>query len=195
MKCIVLFAAPIVGIGCSGNEPRAARDAAAAADVSDAASVFTLTSSGFLTLDGGGVVFPASASSPQNQSPPFSWSGAPAQTLSFALTFVDLDIDATKWVIWDIPSTASNLPPNVDETTHPANVPGATQLGSLGHVGYAGPGVPTYHRYEFVLWALDVAALPDTAGASTAQLRTMVLPPHAIAQTTPYIAEGKLGGP
>ena len=195
MKCIVLFAAPIVGIGCSGNEPRAARDAAAAADVSDAASVFTLTSSGFLTLDGGGVVFPASASSPQNQSPPFSWSGAPAQTLSFALTFVDLDIDATKWVIWDIPSTASNLPPNVDQTTHPASVPGATQLGSLGHVGYAGPGVPTYHRYEFQLWALDVATLPGTVGQSTDQLRKMVLPPHAIAQTAPYVAEGKQGGP
>jgi phosphatidylethanolamine-binding protein (PEBP) family uncharacterized protein len=65
----------------------------------------------------------------------------------------------------------------------------------LGHVGYAGPGVPTYHRYEFLLWALDVATLPGTAGQSTDQLRTMVLPAHAIAQTGPYVAEGKEGGP
>jgi Raf kinase inhibitor-like YbhB/YbcL family protein len=179
----------------SGGSAATSSGSGSGATVSDAASAFTLTSNGFLTLDGGGVVFPASASGPQNQSPPFSWSGAPTTTRSFALTFVDLDIDATKWVVWDIPSTASNLPANVDQTMQPANVPGAAQLGSLGHVGYAGPGVPTYHRYEFLLWALDVATLPGTAGQSTDQLRKMVLPAHAIAQTAPYVAEGKQGGP
>jgi Raf kinase inhibitor-like YbhB/YbcL family protein len=179
----------------SGGSGATGSGSSSGAAVSDAASAFTLTSNGFLTVDGGGIVFPASASGPQNQSPPFSWSGAPSPTRSFALTFVDLDIDATKWVIWDIPSTASNLPSNVDQTTLPANVPGATQLGSLGHVGYAGPGVPSYHRYEFLVWALAVTTLPGTAGQSTDQLRKMVLPAHVIAQTGPYVAEGKQGGP
>src|SRR5204863_9198329 len=109
--------------------------------------------------------------SPIDESPPFAWTGAPEATKSFALTFVDTDNGATKWVIWDIPSTVAALPENVSKVKNPPEVPGATQLGSLGHIGYAGPGVggPPMHTYEFAIWALDVEALPGTEGQTTAQ--------------------------
>ena len=44
-----------------------------------------------------------------------------------------------------------------------AEIPGATQLGALGHQGYYGPRCTANH-YEWVLWALDVDKLPDTEG-------------------------------
>jgi len=107
------------------------------------------------------------------------------------------DNGATKWVVWDIPKTVTMLPENVSKVHHPPEVPGATQLGSLGHVGYAGPGVPgpPMHTYEFVIWALDVEALPGTAGLTTAQIRASILPMHQVAISEPLVAKGQLGGP
>jgi Raf kinase inhibitor-like YbhB/YbcL family protein len=156
----------------------------------------TLASSGFL-MQGKDLVFPASACAPQDQSPPFSWQWPPRGTKSFALTFVDEDNGATKWVVWNIPLSVMALPADLSKDTHPAEVPGASQLGSLGHSGYAGPGVPgpPMHTYSFVLWALDVAELPGTDGLSTKELRVDVLPVHAIAMSAELVAKGQAGGP
>ena len=194
------------GAGAGGADAGGPEDAAGGADggapidaeagVPDGAGPLVLTSTGFLMVDGE-LVFPAKACSPIDESPPFSWTGAPAETMSFALTFVDTDNGATKWVVWDIPKTVTMLPENVSKVQHPPEVPGATQLGSLGHVGYAGPGVPgpPMHTYEFVIWALDVEALPGTAGLITAQIRATVFPMHQVAISEPLVAKGQLGGP
>jgi Raf kinase inhibitor-like YbhB/YbcL family protein len=188
--------------------PSPAADAAAdlsadAAPVGDSArpvdagaGVLQLASTGFLTRNGE-LIFPASASYPMDQSPPFEWSGAPAATKSFALTFVDEDNGATKWVLWDIPAAITRLPGNLSKTAHPTEVPEASQRGSLGRTGYSGPGVagPPLHVYQFVVWALDVQKLQNTDGLSTADLRTKLLPTHALARSAPLVAKGQLGGP
>jgi phosphatidylethanolamine-binding protein (PEBP) family uncharacterized protein len=66
----------------------------------------------------------------------------------------------------------------------PAEVPGASQLGTLSNKGYAGPCCAE-RIYEFVLWALDVEKLPDAAGRTTAELLETVLPAHDVAATKP----------
>jgi Raf kinase inhibitor-like YbhB/YbcL family protein len=169
---------------------------ATAPDAAPAEAMLTLDSSGFLSVDGERV-FPASACAPIDESPPFAWTGAPAGTRSFALTFVDRDNGATKWVVWDLPPDVTMLPANLSKTPHPGELPSASQLGSLNHTGYAGPGVPgpPMHTYEFVLWALDVDTLPGTAGLSTAQIRQQLLPAHVIEQSAPLVAQGQRGGP
>lgn len=161
-----------------------------------AGETLQLTSTGFL-MRGGDLIFPASASYPMDQSPPFEWSGAPPTTKSFALTFVDESNGATKWVLWDIPATLTKLPGNISKAVNPPEVPGSSQRGSLGRTGYSGPGVagPPLHVYQFVLWALDVQKLPDTAGLTTVDLRTKLLPMHALAKSAPLVAKGQLGGP
>jgi Raf kinase inhibitor-like YbhB/YbcL family protein len=174
--------------------PDAASLGDAVADTHEA--MLTLTSTGFLAR-GADLVFPASSSYPMDQSPPFAWSGAPAGTRSFALTFVDRSNGATKWVVWDIPARVTNLPGNLSKTANPAEVPGASQRGSLGRTGYSGPGVPgpPLHVYDFVIWALDVDKLPGTAKLSTADLRSKTLPAHALGMSAPLIAKGQEGGP
>jgi Raf kinase inhibitor-like YbhB/YbcL family protein len=169
-------------------------DAARSADASP--GTLQLTSTGFL-MRNGELVFPASASYPMDQSPPFEWSGAPAATKSFALTFVDESNGATKWVVWDLPATVTRLPGNLSKTVHPTEVPEAFQRGSLGRTGYSGPGVagPPLHVYQFVIWALDVQKLQNTDGLSTVDLRTKLLPMHALARSAPLVAKGQLGGP
>jgi Raf kinase inhibitor-like YbhB/YbcL family protein len=173
-----------------GNEA----DAANAADSTPAALM--LASTGFLVRNGE-LIFPASASYPMDQSPPFSWSGVPASAKSLALTFVDDSNGATKWVLWDIPTERTMLPANLSKTVHPVEVPGSSQRGSLGRTGYSGPGVPgpPLHRYTFVLWALDVEKLPGTDGVDTVALRTKLLPMHATAMSAPLVAKGQEGGP
>jgi Raf kinase inhibitor-like YbhB/YbcL family protein len=148
---------------------------------------FVLASTAFLKK-GSDWVFPASALFPTDQSPPFSWSGAPAQTKSFALTFVDQGNGATKWVVWNIPPTVAALPANLSKDLHPIEIPAATQRGSLGRTGYSGPAVQG-HTYEFILWALDVDILPNTDGKTTEQLRTTILPMHRIQATPPLVAK------
>jgi Raf kinase inhibitor-like YbhB/YbcL family protein len=171
--------------------PAPAADAAGGGE-----GVLLLESTGFLTR-GAELIFPASASYPLDHSPPFSWSGAPAGTRSFALTFVDRNAGATKWVVWDIPASARALPGDLSKTEHPAELPEASQRGSLGRTGYSGPGVagPPLHTYEFVLWALDVEKLPGTVGRSTVEIREKLLPAHRLAASAPFVAKGQLGGP
>ena len=167
---------------------------AAPADVADAG--MWLESTGFLSV-GGERVFPRSASYPVDESPPFTFHGVPAAAKSLAFTFVDRSNGATKWVVWNIPPATAGLPAKMSRTVHPAELPTATQRGSLGRTGYSGPGVrgPPLHTYDFVLWALDVEALPGTDGVSTARLRTEILPRHAIAKSATFTAKGQLGGP
>ena len=89
-------------------------------------------------------------------------------------------------MLWDVPPNVTHLPPDVSDQARPAEVPGSSQLGSLSNQGYAGPCCED-RRYEFVLWALDVAQLPGTARLSTARIFSEVLPEHDVATTEPVI--------
>ncbi|MBD0315020.1 MAG: hypothetical protein ICV86_19955, partial [Microcoleus sp. T3-bin5] len=73
--------------------------------------------------------------------------------------------------IWDIPASTTSLPEGLGLGFNVPQVPGAKQKAmssgnkSLQYFGPC-PGGST-HRYEFTLYALDVATLPGVSASST----------------------------
>jgi len=140
-------------------------------------------------LGDGFFAFPESARPPMNQSPPFRWRGGPAATKSYALVFRDVTKadPPVKWVLWDIAPDRTEIPANVSgDAAMPSQVPGASQLGSLGNQGYAGPCC-VGNTYEWIVYALDVAELPGTRGQSTAQINMSVIPTHTLEKSKPVM--------
>ena len=173
-------AAGVAGMAAAG----ASGTAAGAGGTLPEPEPFTLTALDVEMYSATEVQFPDSALPPTNESPGFEWSGVPAEAKSLVLAFTDVSGPAYKWIVWDIPPTTTGLPAAMSDAAMPTEVPGASQLGSLGNQGYAGPCCADNH-YEFVLWALDVDKLPDVERMSTAQIHNDVLPMHEIAKTPP----------
>ncbi|MEV0439815.1 YbhB/YbcL family Raf kinase inhibitor-like protein [Streptomyces spectabilis] len=108
----------------------------------------------------------------RNESPPLTWSGAPAAAKSYAIVMRDLDnANLIHWVIYDIPPSTTSLPQNVDHTYRPSVPAGARQVyyrGSASLYGYQGPCSPsTVNTYEFVVHALDQASLTNLNSSSS----------------------------
>lgn len=111
-----------------------------------------------------------------NVSPALRWSGAPAETKSFALIVHDPDGNTgvggfTHWIVYNIPARATGLPRGVAPDA--SNLPrGAVQaLSSFGTAAWGGPCPPkgeAPHRYVFTLYALRVDRLDLPANASQA---------------------------
>jgi Raf kinase inhibitor-like YbhB/YbcL family protein len=109
-----------------------------------------------------------------NLSPALAWSGAPVDTLSFALTCYDPDAPTGSgfwhWVVVNIPASVTSLPAGAGGGTGLPD--GALQTRTdLGVPGYGGPCPPEGdhpHRYFFTLFAVGVEALPVTADTSAA---------------------------
>ncbi|MFI7320260.1 YbhB/YbcL family Raf kinase inhibitor-like protein [Streptomyces venezuelae] len=100
----------------------------------------------------------------RNESPPLTWSGAPASAKSYAIVMRDLDnSNLIHWVIYDIPANTTSLPQNVDHAYRPSAPAGARQVyyrGSASLYGYQGPCSPsTVNTYEFVVHALNESSL------------------------------------
>jgi Raf kinase inhibitor-like YbhB/YbcL family protein len=124
-----------------------------------------------------------------DRSPPLGWSGAPAETRSFAVICTDPDAPRGVWVHWllyDLPSDCAELAPGVP--AGPELPSGARQgRNGWGGVGYRGPCPPPGdpHRYAFRVLALDtLLRLPP--GAEHAEVE------HAAAGHV--LAEGTLVG-
>jgi Raf kinase inhibitor-like YbhB/YbcL family protein len=106
----------------------------------------------------------------ENISPALQWSGAPATTRSFALVCADPDVPIpggfVHWVVYNIPSTATELPENLPidpAATMPPAIAGTVQgLSGFKRPIYRGPAPPPGkpHHYHFTVYALDVAGLP-----------------------------------
>ena len=105
----------------------------------------------------------------EDLSPAVTWSGAPAETKSFALTCDDPDAPRGTWhhwAIYDVPAGLGALS---------EGLPGELRLGQMrqaindfGDPGYGGPCPPRghgTHHYHFRLLALDTESLPLTGGA------------------------------
>jgi len=105
-------------------------------------------------------------------SPPLEWSGAPANTKSFALIVDDPDAPIgtfNHWILFNIPPHVTQLSAGIppQETLADGSRQGRT---SWRKVGYGGPCPPSgTHRYFFTLYALDTM-LNLPAGASKEQV-------------------------
>ena len=109
----------------------------------------------------------------QNKSPQLRWSGAPANTRSFALIVDDPDAPGgtfTHWVLFDIPASASQLA----ESDTATGVSGASGFGTAGYGGPCPPKGRGAHRYFFKLYALDVESLNLKAGASRSNVEAAI---------------------
>ena len=102
---------------------------------------------------------------------PFKWEGAPAETMSFALTIIDPHEVANDWVHLMV----VNIPSNVSDvyTTTSSFDPSAGELtNSYGDQGYGGPRPPAGtgdHPYVATIYALDTeshSALPSVPSLS-----------------------------
>lgn len=101
----------------------------------------------------------------ENVSPPFSWRGVPAGTVSFVLIADDLDAPSgiwTHWIIYDIPSSARSLAEGIPKLRI-LDEGGVQGTNSFRRIGYDGPYPPpgSAHRYVFKLYALDDALSID----------------------------------
>ena len=121
----------------------------------------------------------------QNISPALAWTNPPPGTQSFALFFTDLDINFEHSAIWDIGMDLTGLPEDVDKQMMPADVPGASQAQSYaGWHGYAGPCPGSMHTYRWILYAIDVATLPEITTGSSLEDVQAAFEAHAIESVT-----------
>ena len=122
----------------------------------------------------------------QDTSPPLSWSGAPANTKTFALIVDDPDAPDPKapkmtyvhWVLYDLPPTVSSL--DEDASKHPPQ--GARDgTNDFKRTGYGGPCPPIgRHRYFFKVYALDT--LLGDLGSLTKPALESAMKGHVLAQ-------------
>ncbi|MEO9137245.1 MAG: YbhB/YbcL family Raf kinase inhibitor-like protein [Casimicrobiaceae bacterium] len=128
----------------------------------------------------------------QNVSPELRWSGAPADTKSFALLLHDPDAPTGgagwwHWIVYNIPVGTAELRKGAGNADGSALPPGAASaVTDYGTTGYGGPCPPEgdkAHRYVFALYALSVAKLDVPKGA-TASVAGFMINANAIAQTT-----------
>jgi Raf kinase inhibitor-like YbhB/YbcL family protein len=150
---------------------------AAAATETGAMAKLTLTSSDL--VEGGHIadaqVFNEFGCKGGNISPALAWSGAPAETKSFALLMYDPDAPTGSgwwhWVVYNIPAGTSSLPAGAGNP-HKNLLPSGALQGrtDYGTHGYGGPCPPPGkpHRYFLRLYALKVAKLEVPADASPA---------------------------
>ncbi|MGN6452446.1 MAG: YbhB/YbcL family Raf kinase inhibitor-like protein [Steroidobacteraceae bacterium] len=110
-----------------------------------------------------------------NTSPALAWSGAPADTQSFALLVHDPDAPTGSgwwhWVLYNIPASTASLPAGAGDPKKGLMPKGAVQgRNDYGATGYGGPCPPPGkpHHYNFTLYALKVAKLEVPEGASAA---------------------------
>jgi len=119
LPLVVFFAAACSDDSSSAADARASSDDSGlvfdANDTPDATIVgdnFGVVSTAY---DEGGVIPIKYSCNGANVSPPLTWSDAPDNTQSFAVVFLDTSTDFLHSVIWDIPSSRSDLPEDIEK--------------------------------------------------------------------------------
>lgn len=124
--------------------------------------------------------------------PGLRWSDAPQGALSFAVIFHDTDaapargaMDVTHWILWNIPGSANQLPPNIQPDTSPDGIAQGKNIRGVN--GYQPPCPPVGsrsrpHHYIFELYALD-SKLSLAAGSSRGDLLA-AMDGHVIGKAT-----------
>lgn len=112
----------------------------------------------------------------KNVSPSLSWTGAPAETKSFALMVYDPDAPTGSgwwhWVVVNLPPSTTELRKGAGATDGSGVPQGALQVRTdFGVPGYGGPCPPEGdhpHRYVFTIHALDLESVDVGADSSPA---------------------------
>ena len=168
-----------------------------------AALTFTAAQAQTMTLtspdikDGGTIanqqVFKGFGCTGDNISPALSWSGAPANTKSFAVSIYDPDAPTGSgwwhWVVYNIPAGTTSLPKDAGDPSKGLMPKGAVQSRTdFGSAGYGGPCPPPGdkpHHYRITVFALDVDQLPNAKGdAASAALVGFDINFHTLAKAT-----------
>jgi Raf kinase inhibitor-like YbhB/YbcL family protein len=106
----------------------------------------------------------------QGKNPELDWSGAPAGTKSFAMTFLDVSLTVqtgsmhalgNHWAIWNIPPTVSKMPDQGMGATLSGDFAMAKQTN-----GYLAPCPSGNDHYEFTIYALGTDTL-TVSGTTT----------------------------
>jgi Raf kinase inhibitor-like YbhB/YbcL family protein len=117
----------------------------------------------------GGIVPEKYAARGENLQPGFTFSNVPANAVSIAVIFHDIEPafpqgstgDILHWMAWNIPAAAGAIP----EGSLPAGAVSGNNI--RNQPGYMGPGAPAterYHHYVFEFYALNANLdLPATA--------------------------------
>jgi len=168
-----------------------------AAFASPVAQAQTMTLSSPDIKDGGTIanqqVFKGFGCTGDNISPALSWSGAPANTKSFAISIYDPDAPTGSgwwhWVVYNIPASTTSLPKDAGDPSKGLLPKGAVQSRTdFGTVGYGGPCPPPGdkpHHYRITVFALDVDQLPNAKGdAASAALVGFDINFHTLAKAT-----------
>lgn len=171
----------------SGASTSSSGSADAGEDANDVdAGPFVLTS--LLFADGGAIPAEHTCDG-TNPSPPLAWSGAPKNTVSYAIVMRDLTLGGSgnyHWVIYDIGNNTTSLPARVAKTALLLQPPGAKQTyWSFGpSYGYSGPCPPKAdgaHTYEFEVLAFSTAPMPITQGETSPAAADAILQANKIA--------------
>lgn len=142
-------------------------DAAGEAATEGGASVgeFKLVVTGITMRNGRNYFVRGQTNGTGNMSPGFEW-GAHPEAKSYALTMIDMSNGGTHWVMYDIPTTVTKLPPALMRPSMPdvPEVPGAkhTRFSGSNPYGYFGPGAGSCNQYHFIIHAMKVDKLTAT---------------------------------
>lgn len=125
----------------------------------------------------------------ENISPELRWSGAPADTKSYAVTMYDPDAPTGSgwwhWVVFNIPASINVLPKDAGslplKLLPEGVVQSRTDYGKAGYGGACPPPGDLAHRYFTTIWALDTPSLPLNSNASGAMVG-YYLHQHALAK-------------
>jgi len=112
----------------------------------------------------------------KNVSPALSWSGAPKDTKSFAVSLYDPDAPTGSgfwhWVVFNIPASTTSIPLNAGDVKKKLMPKGAIQSRTdFGVPGYGGPCPPkgdAPHHYHFTIFAVDTPKLDGDENISAA---------------------------
>lgn len=107
----------------------------------------------------------------KNISPELTWSDAPKETKSFALTVYDPDAPTGSgwwhWLVFNIPTSVQGFAKGID-LSKSSMVESMTDFGSTGFGGACPPKGDKPHRYVFTIHALDVDKLDLSSTANPA---------------------------
>jgi Raf kinase inhibitor-like YbhB/YbcL family protein len=117
-----------------------------------------------------------------NQSPAISWSGAPAETKSYAVALFDPDAmqghGFWHWLMVNIPASTTALARDAGKNDGSKLPSGAAQIkNGFRATGYSGSCPPTAdepHGYVMTVYALKVATVDVPADATSAAMLTVI---------------------